>query len=201
MNRRYLFPEPLLQSPGYVAAMARSGMSVPTFAYGLNNPLRYIDSTGLFVTATFDRATGLLVVTDMDTGRSATMTGKSGIPNTSSMAANGPIPLGKWWIYDHPDEDFFRLDADDGGPPDDVHGPSGRKYFRLHKRGSGRTTGCIGATERSTADGDWERVRDLIKQTSTATNFEANPDYSWPFLTRYGELHVIDTSTWTWSGP
>lgn len=41
-----LSPEPLLQSPMYVRRMAQSGMSVPTYGYGLNNPLRYVDPTG-----------------------------------------------------------------------------------------------------------------------------------------------------------
>ncbi|MFZ5438956.1 MAG: RHS repeat-associated core domain-containing protein [Myxococcota bacterium] len=44
---RYLSPEPLLQSPTYVRRMAQRGMSVPTYAYAANNPLRYVDSTGL----------------------------------------------------------------------------------------------------------------------------------------------------------
>ena len=44
---RYLSPEPLLQSPAYVRRMAQTGMSVPTYAYAANNPLRHIDPTGL----------------------------------------------------------------------------------------------------------------------------------------------------------
>jgi RHS repeat-associated protein len=44
---RYLSPEPLLQSPAYVRHMAESGLSVPTYAYALNNPLRYVDVDGL----------------------------------------------------------------------------------------------------------------------------------------------------------
>ncbi|MBL8912071.1 MAG: RHS repeat-associated core domain-containing protein [Archangium sp.] len=44
---RYLSPEPLLRSPGYVGSMAGGGYSVATYAYALNNPLRWTDSTGL----------------------------------------------------------------------------------------------------------------------------------------------------------
>ena len=47
---RYLSPEPLLQSPMYVRRMAQSGMSVPTYAYAANNPLRYVDADGLRIT-------------------------------------------------------------------------------------------------------------------------------------------------------
>lgn len=43
---RYLSPEPLLQDPAYVSAMAERGMSVPTYAYALNNPQRYVDPDG-----------------------------------------------------------------------------------------------------------------------------------------------------------
>lgn len=46
-NGRYLAPEPLLQSPVYLRRMAHGGMSVPTYAYAANNPLRYVDPDGL----------------------------------------------------------------------------------------------------------------------------------------------------------
>lgn len=46
---RYLSPEPLLQNPRDVRRMAQAGMSVPTYAYAANNPLRYTDPNGLEV--------------------------------------------------------------------------------------------------------------------------------------------------------
>jgi RHS repeat-associated protein len=44
---RWLSPEPLMQDPMYVRQMAEDGMGVPTYAYALNNPVRYVDSDGL----------------------------------------------------------------------------------------------------------------------------------------------------------
>jgi hypothetical protein len=37
----------MLQSGDYLSSMAHDGLSVPTYAYALNNPLRYSDQTGL----------------------------------------------------------------------------------------------------------------------------------------------------------
>lgn len=45
--RQYLSPEPMLQSPAYMSAMAESGMSVPSYSYAANNPVRYVDLDGL----------------------------------------------------------------------------------------------------------------------------------------------------------
>jgi RHS repeat-associated protein len=46
-NGRYLSPEPLLQSPEWVATQIRLGRQTPTYSYAANNPVRLTDSTGL----------------------------------------------------------------------------------------------------------------------------------------------------------
>lgn len=43
---RYLSPEPLLQSPAFVAGMAGSGLQTPAYSYGANNPVAYVDEDG-----------------------------------------------------------------------------------------------------------------------------------------------------------
>ena len=47
-SARYLQPEPLLQRPNYVQAMARQGYSSNPYAYALNNPIQSTDPSGLY---------------------------------------------------------------------------------------------------------------------------------------------------------
>ncbi|WP_338873656.1 RHS repeat-associated core domain-containing protein [Myxococcus stipitatus] len=46
-NGRYLQPEPMVQNPRYLRAVAKDGHSVPAYAYALNNPLHFADPDGL----------------------------------------------------------------------------------------------------------------------------------------------------------
>ncbi|MDP3231933.1 MAG: RHS repeat-associated core domain-containing protein [Myxococcales bacterium] len=45
---RWVSPEPLLKNPAWVVSQAASGTHVSAYAYALNNPIAYIDPTGLF---------------------------------------------------------------------------------------------------------------------------------------------------------
>jgi len=46
-DARYLQPEPLVQSPYYVKNATEVGLTVATYSYANNNPLRYVDANGL----------------------------------------------------------------------------------------------------------------------------------------------------------
>jgi RHS repeat-associated protein len=47
---RYRETEPLMQRSEYIVDMAKSGMGAPVYAYAFNNPLLFIDPTGLYGT-------------------------------------------------------------------------------------------------------------------------------------------------------
>lgn len=42
-------PEPFLQDPRFAALMAQQGLTTPTYAYAVNNPINYTDPDGRFV--------------------------------------------------------------------------------------------------------------------------------------------------------
>lgn len=42
-------PEPFLQDPRFAALMAQRGLTTPTYAYAVNNPIKYTDPDGRFV--------------------------------------------------------------------------------------------------------------------------------------------------------
>jgi len=119
----------------------------------------------MLVYADYARDTGVLTVTDYDTGERASMLAESG-----GKPWGDPIPKGAYEILNHPNADFLRLDPIDSNLRNDVDDDSGRNHFRLHKPGN--TTGCIAAKN----DQDWQRVRDLIRRTRTKTvNDNARP--------------------------
>ena len=126
------------------------------------NPLIYRDPLGLLVEATFYKATGILHVRDVDTGREA-------VTSASSGKSNDPIPSGKYKIWEGPKNvpdtwNYFRLEPVDSNFGDSFYGNTGRYGFELHKLGRGINYGCISASDNEVW---WPQVRDLIRATKT----------------------------------
>jgi hypothetical protein len=195
---RWLSRDPIEDGAGFVQ---RDPLPQPQFisqqrnepnlyAFVRNNPIDSIDLLGLLVTGAYDLNTGNLVITDVDTGETIILCGESG-----GKPFGDPIPTGEWEILDHPTADFFRLDAVDSTPRNDIHEPTGRDHFRLHK--PGRTIGCIAAKPEC---GDcWNKVRDLIRKTKTVS-VTVTTQRKWPLspiqetLKKFGDFRVVDTS-------
>jgi RHS repeat-associated protein len=160
----------------------RGGLNL--YGYVLNNPVRWVDPLGLEVFGTYDQGSGLLALTDVDTGETVVGQFESG-----GKPYGDPIPTGNYEILDHPDPDFLRLDSDDSSPRDDVDDRTGRNRFRLHK--PGRTTGCISSKDQE----EWDKIRDFIRKTKT-TPVTVSSKTRWGTRNtepsrRFGEIRVI----------
>ena len=110
------------------------------------------------VDGTYVRKTGVLTLTDKDTGQTVTVPAESG-----GKPYGDAIPAGKYEILKGKNSDFYRLDAEDSLPRNDKIDGTGRGEFRLHR--PGLTTGCVEVPEW----GDWGRVKSLLSTTSTTT--------------------------------
>jgi RHS repeat-associated protein len=127
------------------------------YAYVGNSPLNALDPSGMLVTATYNKSSGQLTVTDSDTGQTVTAGVESG-----GKPFGDPIPNGTYDILEQqrkPDE--FRLDKEDSTPYDDIDDATGRSHFRLHH--PGRTIGCIAAKDWT----GWNGVFNIISNTRT----------------------------------
>jgi RHS repeat-associated protein len=128
------------------------------YGYANQNPVRWSDPTGLLVEGTYNKATGILTITDVDTGQRVDIHAKSG-----GNPWGDPIPDGRWDILSREGRaGFYRLDKEDASPYNDIDDDSGRSHFRLHH--PGRTIGCIAAEDNQ----GWNQVDDMLQRTKTS---------------------------------
>jgi RHS repeat-associated protein len=179
---RYMELDPIAVNGGF------NGSYGPNwYGYAEGNPLKNTDPAGLFVTGVYDCKTGRLTMMDTDTGATAQMDAESG-----GKPFGDPIPDGMWEILEQARRpDFYRLDAWDSTPRDDIHDPTGRDNFRLHK--PGRTIGCIAAKDQS----GWDGVKSLVDRTRTDKVMDVSAPW-WKFwsrptpIKRYGNIFVVN---------
>jgi RHS repeat-associated protein len=155
------------------------------YQYAANSPAIFRDPSGLLVQGIYNKRTGRLTVTDLDTGRSITVQVESG-----GKPYGDPIPNGSYDILEqqrNPAE--YRLDKRDSTPYDDIDDVTGRSHLRLHH--PGRTIGCIAAKDWD----EWNTLYDLIEHTKT----DVVPDYYKPWWklwpTPAGSLRHFGTLT------
>jgi len=155
------------------------------YAYALNNPYRYFDRDGREVKSTFDKDKGVVTTTDLDSGKTSIMRAKSG-----GKPFGKAIEKGEYDILNHPDVNFLRLEPKDEKYGNDVHDPTNRDKFRMHKPGN--TVGCISAENII----QWEVTRDLIRNTKTTSQVEVDSKSRNPFapkkekIIKFGTLEV-----------
>lgn len=183
---RYLEPDPLgMQgSARYFSPemehflsedLVQSKAGANPYQYAFNNPTRNTDPLGLFVVGEYNKSTGFLTVTDLDTNRSMTIPVESG-----GKPWGASIPSGCYDIVERAGKPEFRLDKQDNKPFNDVDDDTGRSHFRLHK--PGRTIGCIAAKNQN----QWDQMYDLISKTpETGTHVDLSVPW-WKEL----DLHV-----------
>lgn len=174
---RYLSPEPMVRNPRRLRHAIGTATSVPPYAYALNNPLRNVDSTGLWVNVVYDPNTGTITATAPETGESISSFVWSGTSEDETIPFEGRIPTGDYTIYLMTlSEDYLILDSNDSHPGDDVDERTGRVSLRLHVPGASQGCVAIGTSGMKGVrpEGDlsvWRAVRDFIYRNRSGSDW------------------------------
>ena len=149
--------------------------------------------------AEYNKATGQLTVTDLDTGKTEYGLFKSGDKMLFGLYQANSVPVGAYDILSRGKSgDSFRLEAQDpyyGDDSADFPGQVRMTEIRLHK--DGRSLGCVTACDAS----EWARIKPMLLSTSTSTTEVYGKGFisrmlgiplSREYLKNYGTLRVID---------
>jgi RHS repeat-associated protein len=175
----------------------RGGLNL--YGYMGNGPLMGVDLLGLLVDGTFSMSTGIVTLTDRDTGECVSAKAFSGNEHANDPAyANaagkdtGPLPAGSYDILNHPSglvhgDPWYDLDsAPQDKVRDDYDPKSKRGKFRLHKGNA--SNGCVTVTDDGGKNTDqWDKIHALLQKTKTTTVKDAPQGRT---RTYYGNMTV-----------
>ncbi len=186
--------------------VAKDGMN--WWVYCSNNPLRYVDPSGLEIEAVFyvtnlehyekggTTAKGYMDVTNLDTGVNFRINNvKSGGLLGNEPHNSTPAPFGTYDILNLTNTHeilYHRLEAQDGKYGDDkvnFKGQEKKSLIRLHGTGSGSTFGCI-----SIPDDMVTKFVSELDDTTTTTVMVKQKIFWWKKeeQKKYGTLQIID---------
>lgn len=163
------------------------------YLYADANPIRYIDPLGLLVMGTYDKDTGKITVTDLDTGETVTAPAFSGTPDVYTPAPNGTYTISDFPWGRAAQDNYFalllhdaRLDDYADGYPSNYDPNQTMSNIRLH---SGYASdACVTVPSGDDAD-PWLPIQQMIQGTSQGSPVVIGGQ-SYP---NYGTIQVIGT--------
>ena len=158
--------------------------------YVRSDPIGYRDPTGLQVSAVFNKTTGVLTVTELDTGTTVSAKAFSGTPGLYYTAPNGAYTISDFpWGSSAQDHYFAilrhdaRLDDYAGGFPSYYDPTKPMGHLRLHAGYA--SFGCV-TVSGSPDSPEWKPIEKMLMETSRGDPVEIG-GRSFP---NYGTLEV-----------